>query len=604
MFSKDRFMVAKMNRFIRTQNGGLALIFAIMLPLIFSCCALVFGGARVLSKRARLADALNEAALVIATAASTKPDDNEKAQLKLMLDRYISAYLPGEPIESSSIIVSYTDDPVSGATLPVFDIRAKVNVKTILPFSIVPSFSPELELSNQGKVRKGLQDLGRPADYVFVVDFSGSMDDPSAEPGMTRIELLKKVVSDITEKALEAFPETTFAIVPFEIGVPVLWDNSITLVGENELSDKPGAVTACSVLMVPKQMYNINLNMEVGFNIDYAFWANKTKEIAKLTAPTFTSSSLPYTTEQVNKILNEGRYLYFNKLVLPSLKREVPSATMTTLTKPPYEWCKVNTGSDKATAPYLCEKSTSNSIASNQALIKAQIERARSVFSEARSGSMFNLQAMDIDATLAGMFDSANVITFPLPYRRYDLDDYVMPYGNMCFSAGNDAFYWFDNAANRMKDVQPNAYLIEPTSDINVLDKFQSMQAGGGTHSSTGLVRAVPEMLKGNNPRKVMIVISDGDDNAQYQPVTDRLHQVDKICDKIRTGVAAKSGAQEVDIYFISVVNDSSGQKRTKYWADYCTGKDNAVVATNYDEIMNKLVEIMNKYEETGYFYN
>ena len=615
-------------RFIRQEKGGLAIIFAILLPFIFSCCALVFDGSRLLAKRARMADALNEAALAIATASSANPNTEEQAKLKTLLNNYVNAYLPGETINSSNVAISFTKDPETDTPLPIFDISASIKIKTMLPFDMVPAFSPTINLGNKGKVRKGLQDLGRPADYVFVVDFSGSMNSASAQSGMSRIALLKKVVKDITSAAIDAYPETTFAIVPFEVGVPVKYkiqesDTMLIYPDKNELG---GDVPGCSVLMVPKAATHATLNMKIGYDIDYAFWSNKSYYLKNLPIPSVTATSLPYSINDVNRILNYGRYSYFKNYVLPSLTR-VLGRTATWQDLIDRGWCTRNSSvpENHATeAPYTCEKPPVNPLldkdlsifstqsdSKNQKIIEAEMEAARRIFTAygGMGNSMFAIEAIDIEATLNGMFDESNIISFPVNYASWhdSVSYYQRPFPHMCLSSGHDDSTMYNGTRNQLAEVKQNAYLIEPTSDLTILEKFQSMKSDGGTDSSSGLLRAVPELIKGPNPRKVLIVISDGDDNSYS--IRDALHKNrtagNRVCDRIRDGVRQKSAVtEEVDIYFISVVDGVADRERTKYWADYYTGAENAVVATNYDDIMSKLVEIMNKFEETGYFYN
>lgn len=596
-------------RFIHQQRGGLAIIFAIILPFIFSCCALTFDGARILSKKARLADALNEAALAIATGSSSNPDAEEKIKLKILLNNYIDAYLPGETIKSSDIIFSYVIDPDTGTTLPVFDIRANIDVKTILPLDIVPAFSPNINLSNKGKVRKGLQDLGRPADYVFVLDFSGSMTDLSAQSGMSRLALLKKVVKDVTTAALESYPDTTFTLVPFDTGTLVKYKSQDSLL----LNEAGGVLNGCSTLMVPqkfqhpliKDLVEPEKNMEIGYDIDFDFWSDKAISLWELPAPDITSTQLPYTIDDVKRLIDFTRYNYYNIYVLGTLKKSTPGITMDSLVT--MGWCVRNESiplNSKTHAPYSCEKDKSRSIHApeNQDKIKREMERARryaygNPYQDVYS--IVNGNSIDVDATINGMFDERNIITFALEYWN---TRYLAKY--MCYTAApQDGSY----TTNQLDLVTRNAYLIGPTNDLNELEQFQTMTARGNTISSSGFFRALPEMVKGNNPRTVLIVVSDGDDNNN--DILDLIHKNrpdgNRICDRIRSDLKThKPITEDVEIYFISVVDGVLDRQRTKYWADYCTGDKNAIIATNYDDLMKKLIEIMNQYEETGYFYN
>lgn len=582
-------------------------MFAIILPLIFSFCALAFDGSRLLSKKARLADALNEAALAIATAATSDPDAEEKIKLNKMLNDYLNAYLPSDTVTQSDVIVSSIIDPVTNASFPVFDIRAKMKIHTMLPFDMVPAFATSLDLNNRGKVRKGGIDGGSPVDYVFLLDFSNSMNDPSAESGKTRIQLLKQVVNDITAQALDAAPETTFALVPFDNGVLTRYPNSKT----PKLNELGGAVNGCSILMVPKKIGHPHLKdlvdptqpMQIGHDLDFDFWADKYRALESLPAVTDATTKLPYTLDQVNLLIDKRRLSYYENSVLTSLKKVNPAATMDTLVD--MGWCEKSGLPNRA--KYSCDKHSERYIFTdaNQKKIMRQMEQARrystNMIPYYHGHNPLNLDAIDIEATLNGMFDKENIITFPLAHWR---DTPFGQWGMMCYSAAlSDGFY------NQLAEVVPNAYMIESTSDLNELKQFQDMEPLGNTFSSSGLLRAVPEMMKGTNPRTVMIIISDGADNDEAQDLLNALHkdrnEGDRICDRIRKGIKErKSGTEDVQIYFISVVDGEEDRKRTKYWADYCTGAENAIIATDYSSIMDKLVQIMSQSEETGYFYN
>lgn len=606
--------------FIRQEKGGLAILFAIILPFIISCCALAFDGARIMTKRARLADALNEAALAIATAGSAEPTKDEKAKLEKMLANYLKAYLPNEEITTSKIDITFASDALTGKNLPVYTIDAAIKVKTILPLDIFPAFSPTLDLNNQGKVRKGLQDLGLPADYVFVVDFSGSMDSPSAQPGMTRIELLKKVVSEVTAAALKAYPETTFALVPFDMGVPVKYHKSHVISGgigdddgiaigtpgspptpiDYETNELGGVINGCSVVMVPKKIIHPKLGIEVGYDIDYDFWSYPLYGLINIPAITNNTTTItPYTLDQVTKMLDNQRFAYYRDYVIPSMRFKLGrAATWQDLVD--VGWCEDNGKELPGRARYSCEKDKSRFIFAPENLkkIEEQFRQARQAFATAQNKySIFNTEMIDIEATLEGMFDKKNIITFPMRYIRSH--EYGM---YMCYNAGDQVD---PIGMNHLETVVYHTYLIEPTNDLAVLNEFQNMKPSGNTSSSSGLLRAVPEMLKGENPRKVLIVISDGDDTpTDNEKITDLLHMRpagDNVCDRIRAGVKSRTDAEAVDIYFISVTNE---EHRRKFWANYCTGEDNAFIATNYADLMDKLVEIMSGYEETGYFYN
>jgi tight adherence protein G len=152
-------------------------------------------------KRARLSDALNEAALVVATSSLGKGTEEERQRNADLLQYYVNAYFPLDELDSSSVTMRTNIDAASGSVVPVYDLSAKLKVNTVLPLgSLAPSFDPQIGLTNGGSVRKGISDITLPADFVFVVDFSGSMGEYSEHldddgKKQKRIDLLKKLLT-------------------------------------------------------------------------------------------------------------------------------------------------------------------------------------------------------------------------------------------------------------------------------------------------------------------------------------------------------------------------------------------------------------------------
>lgn len=554
-------------KFIHREDGGVTAIFMIMLPMMLVLFALAFDGSRVMMKRARLADGLNEAALAIAAGTSGRDTDDPTERNNAMLRRYIQFYLPGDEIITANVgrrePVGPSQAVDKGDT--IFDIKAEIKFNTILPMSSQSSFAPTLNMANGGSVRKNLS-MGRPADYVFVIDFSSSMYDPSSEPGTSRIDLLKRVIKDISDKALKEQPLSTFGFVPFETGVPVKMEGT---------NDAGGDKLGCSALFVPN----------AGFDIDYAFWADKDL-----------SEDLVNNLPAINRRLDLSRYNYFNNIVRTSLGFSSMKQLMTN----PYNYCVLNTnqhvGVLAAMVPYHCESDADKSIytVKHQDIIKREYEDAYNVRKKGATRSIFNYNSINYAATLENMFDESAVITFEQVGNPHESSVYYNPFFTMCSSKGAEY--------SNITEYKRNTYLVELTRDKTVIEQFQHMYPNGGTESSVGLVRAVPVLTKGHNPRKVMIVISDGYDLIPM--VRDAFHKDHNVCEKIRKGIPKHSpGTEEVSIHFISIAALNTNDPDVKYWGEHCTGVENSVVATNYAELMKKLVEITNNNEETGFFH-
>jgi tight adherence protein G len=587
-------------KMIKQEKGGLAVIFAIVLPFIFSVCALVFDGSRMLMKRARLSDALNEAALVVATNSAGKGTEEERKRNADLLKRYISAYFPQDELASSSVTMRSGIDGATGMSVPIYDLNAELKVNTVLPLgSIVPAFSPQVGLTNGGSVRKGISDISLPADYVFVVDFSGSMTGYSDHPDedgkqQSRIALLKKVVGDVTSKALKNEPKTTFGIVPFETGVPAL-----------RATPQPAEEFGCELVMVPNAPYDIN----------FEYWGRM--------MPSLTS----------NNALEQRIFLHHHRYNVHEndIMRQMGYSTMASfaaatgicepiealeLADPRYK--NLNSNSHFP-VPYVCDFISKGvrdprGIEENLSQVASEYNMFTSIMLPSslggRNGYAFDYQTVNVDATINGVFDTANLKTWSLPDLAFK--HVYLPPGASSTRVTNYAGPFYSTCYSARMRVGPGGpqrnYVIELTSDEKKLDPFiDDMSPSGGTISTVGVLRGAQVLAKGTNPRKVMIVISDGEDNdpSLKHAFHKNRPSGQRLCDVIRDKMPDNSiNTEQVEIYFISVVGSTSDVTRAKYWEDYCTGPGNSFVANNYKDLMDRLTSIVSAYEETGYFNN
>ena len=591
--------------FLRLQKGGVAVIFAILLPFVFSVCALAFDGARILMKRARLADALNEAALVIATSSDGTGSEEEKKKNADLLKRYIGTYFPQDELKSSSVTMRTSIDSETGKTVTIYDISAQLDVKTVLPLgSLAPSFDPVIGLTNRGSVRKDISTMQVPADYVFVVDFSGSMKLNSDDASQTRIELLKKAVDEITTNSLKNEPKTTFGIVPFEKGIPV-----------KRAVVRPAEEFGCELTMVTYPKYDI----------DYDFWSRlilseDTKSNKLLRRINLHHYRYRYHLEHI--MLKEG----YSSMEAYSKATGVCESIETLKDKGLAQYTGLNSNANFP-VPYVCDFMPKDDylnlrfipaprgIEANLDIIENQEGAFRDmIFIQGYGvpigldGDIFGFDVVDVEKTIAQMFDTNITKVWAIPdfqlmvKYKYPTETILHsiihrqgPFHTPCQSSTVK-----DSAGNQLN------YLIELTDDINKLAEFQKMEPKGGTASTTGVLRGAQILAKGTNPRKVMIIISDGEDNDV--DLKEAFHNPSKgprLCDAIRNELPNNSvNTDQVDIYFISVVGTNTDVLRAKYWEDNCTGPGNSFVATNYKDLMDKFTAIVSSYEETGYFNN
>ncbi|VFS55415.1 Uncharacterised protein [Raoultella planticola] len=198
------------------------------------------------------------------------------------------------------------------------------------------------------------------------------------------------------------------------------------------------------------------------------------------------------------------------------------------------------------------------------------------------------------------IFSEQAVITF-----KYMIGSRSMrPFALDCYSAFNAMDFSYE-MVNLLKDktAKPKSYLIELTNDINIIDEFNNMKIvdGSPTHVTSGLLRSLPVIAKGTNPRKAIIVISDGIDSGSSTrgpyAMTERLFKTYDLCKRVREGLLRYpegTPTQAADIFFIFTVNNSETAHALDLWRNYCAG-DNVFLATNYQDIINVLTGIAKK---------
>jgi hypothetical protein len=582
---------------ISNESGAILVMFALMLPLLLLFYSMAFDSAKVQRENARLADGMNQAALAVAFADNrdqTTPSDRQ------LLRDYLQYYLPGADIPDDGLSITarinYFDDAkqrpksvdygVSGVAVmhPVF------TNKTVQPQGIGYSKDISTRVGSgaghgSGVVRKTLAKFAGSADYVFVVDFSGSMSSGSLEPGMNRIQLLHKVVKDFGRKVLDDNPDTTIGFVPFSIGVPVK--------STRYNNDMPGGFELeCSWVGELRTDYNLDSKTTLNLRkFNPEFWYNK--------------NGTPGTTEMIQrKRYDESLYDYYKNILTGGLGLTFEQMV-------DRGWCVKNssTGNGPGRAEYSCDASPRTNMFNNTAEFTDTYLIAQKFMDLTDSSPYTYLtnDTLDFDAMFADegyLFSDAAVKTHPLFYTYLG----KRPFRYMCGSAFAPSTV--NNSSQVIKSIKfgkkTGSYLIELSSDPAVLDEFSQMDitddaVSARTDSSSGLLRALPVIAKGVNPRKIIIIISDGDDTPEPQKVADTLHKTHKVCDRIRTGLRKYSAAEttSVDLYFISL---TTGASRVKYWADNCVGADHAFTARKYQELIDTLTGIVQK--ESLHFVN
>lgn len=556
--------INKLRRVLLGESAAVTLMFAAIFPSLVLFYSLAFDGANVNSRRARLMDSVNQGVLGVALTDNRNLTEAHKKANKTLLGAWTRYYLPGVtvPDEALSIEVSEKKDGKGNVVSVDYTASAQAQVKMALSGANDVGMGPVVALtadSGAGVIRKNIRSIATPTDFIFVTDFSGSMKKYG------RIEMVKKIVAEFASMALVTNNiGNTMAIVPYSVGTPEILSRD-NLMGGKE--------TGCSFVGKLTDAYRVDLD----------FWFNKKVGSTRV---------LKTAAYNADKNLSDK---YYNNIVMKNITKGAWSDLISR------GWCIKNKkgGSGQGRYDYSCEAEPSLSMFSqnNDAGVtyKKEFEdnylKAMDLMSMASTHSnIINTKTLDIEATLAGdyLFSDAAITTFRYLYSA------ERPFTKMC-NGGLSSY----SAGDYKSVTRPNYYPIALTSDPSAFTVFQSMTPLGDTDSANGLLRSVPVAAKGKNTRKVIILLTDGQDsgNSTTGPLALRnlLVEDNNLCGVIKEGLLKYPKGTlttKVEMYYFSLVDDTD---RMAFWANNCVGSGNAIVAKNYNSLLAQLTAIANK---------
>lgn len=139
--------------------------------------------------------------------------------------------------------------------------------------------------------------------------------------------------------------------------------------------------------------------------------------------------------------------------------------------------------------------------------------------------------------------------------------------------------------------------------DISLTDNFSSFNykvndfyPKGGTASYQALIRGAQILRGGKNSRRLLIVLSDGNDSEKKvaENLVDR-----KMCSKIKMGLESDRTEDDRPIKArLAVIGFDYNPHENRALKD-CVGEGNVYKAQNRDEILNKILELIT--EEIGH---
>lgn len=602
--------------FFRQHHGTITVSAALMMPMLIGFFSVAVDGARFNSERSRLTDALNQSVYAVAVMDNRNATAADKKSNVDLVGNYLAYYFPSNDIDinNASIEVNarsiYDDKQVlqavdysvntSQIAHPIFNSQQGGKV----------GFQKDVTLRGNGlsgSVRRSTVSQSIPTDYAFVVDFSSSMAQDSAERGLSREALLKKVVRTLGQKVFGLNDGSTIGLVPYSTGVTtVLNKSNYVKVNGSEFKNDGSKEFGCTYAGKMKDKYN---------KINWDFWYNKPSE--GMFSKKYTSTKAEKQASQASqnaisaftKLTDDNLESYYINIVALAngyvdRSSRNRAATNWLVNK---GYCYISSSSK-----LICDADSKSSIHNSDNTIELQknLNNYLDVSeSEADNYGIINPTTMDIDGTLAGdyLFDEDNVRTF-VAFQNYEMfvsgysSRFVsVPFSQACYYAYGDGDSDSQNNAQYShtssfylkagKVTKPSYYLIDLTDDVGILSEFDDMHPFGNTDSLSGLLRSVPLLAKGMNTRKIIFVITDGLDNqpAFRQKLMDEPYN---LCTVIKDGLKKypeNTPTTDSDIYYISLIDTSDARKTVKEWAKICVGDNHSFVATD----MNSLLEII-----------
>lgn len=637
--------------FFRCTSGSVAIAFAIMLPAMLICMLVSINYVQEMRNRAKLSETTNEASLAIIALDNKNVDDSAIKQNRKMALNYINY----------SIHQKTSDDLVKNvdAALDVkYDENKKiysVNYKQKFNFVASNKDSGNGNGSNQSMLVSNRTDTyGNTKkferfdsfDIAFISDFSGSATcqyndatcNDYSEGGSSdaqRLQYMKTAIADIIDK-FKQHSEYQFALIPYDIGVPVQQNNKNPAGGESY---------ACSVMYKMKSPYDkVDYNFWANKNIAYARWSSLKKAGGMHYRDYLDYDYLDKYKNTVTYYLDYFNYRYYSQIIGPAngLNND-KSLVRNGLCRDRHQVDMINMGK----ARYACGENNPDYPlrTENEKIIKNQYAKVVKLYDYMFSGnypnvhySFANTKTVDVQGTINTLFSGidTNTITFNRPISPVVSD--FSPFLGMCQSplysnkimsekvinlaTNNKRFL---EASKHIKTFKLSPHLVPfgngRNHNLDLLNyiKNGNWLPGGGTDTITALLRAVPVMAKGVSNNKMMIIITDGKDDAGADILRDQFLDAG-VCQEITNGLTSldnknrgyiDSAAKTATIHYIKLdptaVNlTTDGDYETVYgkWFTKCMNGNKQYLheVRDYQSLYDTMEKII--LTETGNFVN
>lgn len=212
----------KIQRLVNNESGAILLPFIILLPFFIGLIYLSFEISHFIQKKARLSDAIEQAALALTVENNDNPSDIQQQKNNNLVSSYASAYLPSEEFSTPRITI------VNNTNHLQYNAAITMNYPALfLNNTVLTRTSENMNTIDSGAAKKYLSSHSEPTDVVFVADYSSSMKDPfenSASPE-SKIEALKRIFEKLNNKIDNNDYIDIIGFVPFSWGSKIIVGN-------------------------------------------------------------------------------------------------------------------------------------------------------------------------------------------------------------------------------------------------------------------------------------------------------------------------------------------------------------------------------------------
>lgn len=635
-----------MRFFIASSHGGVLILFAFFLPFIIILFSFAFDGSRYNILQARQIDAIQQASLSVAVSDVSAPDSDSELE---RIRNYLRYYIGDNATDFNVGIEIFNLTDKDNGNYQVYSTKSTSiippMIKGILTGKDIIGFNEKQKVmapENAGlvRVKKGI--LNDPADYVFVIDFSHSMNnsfdqtspDETTE-GPSKLDFLKQISVELMGDILDASDKSTVGIVPYAIGV-MTWDRQ-------ETNQVGGTYVDCSFSGVVKEKYKSAVdNLWFWHNKTGIYWQGDNYSAKNHFVDYKRLKSRDFSILE-NRLAEASRWSahhwgYYNKTLSDTRDlwcSDLPKALKTST----YDWLAKSCDYQKSsrlldftpgdvTFPVgdIGQDGTLGYFVYNENNFRSAIDLM--IVAE-ENMSVINTETFDYERSFSDgyIFKKENIISYPLiispnhsptssffTHEAYhpsrNGEGIVSPFRYMCQQDYYTSFlaqqYRAVSAKQRVKqNISPNNYIIELTNSKNDISELKTMKTSSGSDSTTGLLRALPVISQGVNKRKVIVVISDGLDIINTDGpfsgkgpgvFSDYMHKSKQVCVDIKDGLKKYSAnTSEVDMYFISLASKfelDEALLSAKKWENYCVGEGNSFTASDYDSLRKALLGI------------